>query len=77
MDRQSELADAAYEAIVRLKRARTALRTTIKEYNLDSTNIVENEGMYIVWNITEIYNMLEIVDDYMLDANRQLERAMA
>ena len=77
MDKASVLSDAASEAVVKLQKARTALRTTINEYDLCNTNMDIEDGKYLVYNIESICNMLEIVDDYMLDANRKLEQALA
>lgn len=77
MDKTIVLSDAASEAVIKLQKARTALRTTINEYDLCNTNMDIEDGKYLVYNIESICNMLEIVDDYMLDANRKLEQALA
>lgn len=70
------LSDAANEATIKLKKARTALRTTIDNFDLDNANMTEKDGMFLVYKVGDICNMLEIVDDYIFDANNILEDAI-
>lgn len=75
-DTEGKLADAAYEASVRLDRARAALRMLIDRFDLDSTDMTQRKMNDICSQINMIYTILEIVDDYMFDANKELEQAL-
>lgn len=75
-ENEIKLSDAASEASLKLAKARTALRTTIDNFDLDNANMTEKDGMFLACNVESICNMLEIVDDYMFDANKQLEGAL-
>lgn len=66
------LSNAAYEASIKLEKARTALRATIDNFDLDNANMTEEDGKFLAYNAESICNMLEIVDDYIFEANKQL-----
>lgn len=76
IDTEWNLADAAYEASVKLDRARAALRMLIDRFDLDSTEITQRKINDICSQINMFYTILEIVDDYMFDANKELEQAL-
>ena len=76
MEVQKKLADAAFETLVKLERARVALRMTIDRFNLDSVGMTKDEMQDVAINASEIYIMLEIIDDYMFDSYKELEKAM-
>lgn len=76
IDTEKQLSDAAYEASVRLDRARAALRMLIDRFDLDSTEMTQRKMNDICSQINMIYAILEVVDDYMFDANKELEQAL-
>ena len=76
MDEQKKLNDAAFETVVKLERARAALRVTIDRFNLDSIKMTKEEMMDIACCSNELYNMLEIIDEYMFDSCKELEAVL-
>ena len=75
-EKEFELSNIAFEVSVKLEKARTALRTTIDNFELDRINMTEKDGMLLAYNICAIHQMLEIVDDYIFKANNELEAAL-
>ena len=76
MDEQMNLNDAAYEAIVKLERAREVLRMMIDRFNLDSVNMSKEGKEDFACCTGQVYNILEIIDDYMFDSYKELEAVL-
>lgn len=74
--KKTELNNAAYEATIKLEKARTALRTTIDNFELNRTDMDETDSRFLVYNLQSICNMLEIIDDYISNANNELVEAL-
>ena len=76
MEKQKNLDDAAYEVIVKLERAREVLSMMIDRFNLDSVDMSKEEREDFACCTGQVYNILEIIDDYMFDSYEELLNAM-
>ena len=76
MDAQKNLEDAAFEAVVKLEKARAALTVTIDRFNLDNIELTKSERDDLANCAQEVYFMLEVIDDYMFDIYNNFEKVL-
>lgn len=76
IDTEKQLSDAALEASVKLEKARATLRVLIDRYDFDSAEMTQCKINDICSQINMIYTVLQVVDDYMFYANKELDQAL-